>query len=64
MSVTFQQLVNSLAINSEFTVDIYEDFVLLGFQSKPDAVVVKPLDQETSEVFGAEEVCKRCLLTC
>ena len=61
MWITFQQLVNSLAINS---VDIYEDFVLLGVQSKPDGTVVKPLDQETSEVFGAEEVCKRCLLTC
>ena len=61
MSITFQQLANSLAINS---VDIYEDFVLLRVQIKPDGAVVKPLYQETSEVFGAEEVCKRCLLTC
>ena len=64
MSITFQQLVNSLAINSEFTVDIYEYLVFLGFQSKLDAVVVKPLDQETSEVFGVEEVSNWCLLTC
>ena len=44
MSSTFQQLVNSLAINSQFIVDIYKYLVFLGFQNKLDAVVVKPFD--------------------
>ena len=51
-------MTNSLAINSEFAIDIYEDFVLIGLQNILDAAVVKPLDQETSEVFGAEKVCE------
>jgi hypothetical protein len=58
MSITCQQLTTSLAINSEFAIDIYEDFVLLGLQNVLDAAGVTPLGQETSEVFGAEKVCE------
>ena len=58
---TFQQLADSLAINS---VDRKDDFVLLRGRIRLDGTGVKPLYQETSEVFGAEEVCERCLLAC
>ena len=55
MSITLQQLVHCLSVNSEFAV---EDFVLLRLKNILDTVVVEPLEQETLDVLGAEEVCE------